>query len=151
VDGRKREVSGYGRKEFINTQVISRGLDERTAAAYRMDLEKFYLWPETSRMPDGSAWEERMEAYLEYLSRERGLRYSTLFRKQKVFEYYLSYLVSRGVLENHRPLKQMSPPEKADTDTLLTKKKWKHSSRLLTRSMRIWTAISADASVSETR
>jgi len=138
-------------EDFISAQVISRGLDERTAAAYRMDLEKFYLWPETSRMPDGSAWEERMEAYLEYLSRERGLRYSTLFRKQKVFGYYLSYLVSRGVLENHRPLKQMSPPEKADTDTLLTKKKWKHSSRLLIRSMRIWTVISADASVSETR
>ena len=109
-------------EEFINTQVISRGLDERTATAYRMDLEKFYLWPETSGMPDGLAWEERMEAYLEYLSREKGLRYSTLFRKQKVFGYYLSYLVSRGVLENHRPLKQMSRPEKADTDTLLTKK-----------------------------
>ena len=27
---------------FINTQVVSRGLDERTAKAYRLDLEKFY-------------------------------------------------------------------------------------------------------------
>ena len=32
--------------DFINTQVISRGLDERTAKAYRMDLEKFYFWLE---------------------------------------------------------------------------------------------------------
>ena len=32
--------------EFIHAQVISRGLDERTAIAYRMDLENFYLWPE---------------------------------------------------------------------------------------------------------
>ena len=36
--------------EFINTQVIDRGLDERTAMAYRKDLEKFYLWPEASGM-----------------------------------------------------------------------------------------------------
>ena len=27
-------------ERFINTQVVSRGLDERTARAYRMDLEK---------------------------------------------------------------------------------------------------------------
>ena len=32
-------------EDFIENQVISRGLDERTAIAYRMDLEKFYLWP----------------------------------------------------------------------------------------------------------
>lgn len=31
---------------FINTQVVSRGLDERTAIAYRMDLEQFHSWME---------------------------------------------------------------------------------------------------------
>ncbi len=31
-------------ERFINTQVVSRGLDERTAKAYRLDLEQFYLW-----------------------------------------------------------------------------------------------------------
>ena len=100
--------------EFIDTQVLSRGLDERTAMAYRKDLEKLYLWLETSSMegksgnaeaPEntGSFLEERMEAYLDYLSREKGLRCSTIFRKQKVFGYYLSYLVSIGRLESFRP------------------------------------------------
>ena len=98
-------------EQFINAQVISRGLDERTAIAYRMDLEKFYLWPGavSSSVPGEDAWEdqmeERMETYLEYLSRERGLRYSTISRKQKVFSYYLSYLVSRGILKGYRTLK----------------------------------------------
>ena len=31
-------------EDFISTQVVSRGLDERTAKAYRLDLEQFYLW-----------------------------------------------------------------------------------------------------------
>ena len=33
-------------EDFIANQVVSRGLDERTARAYRMDLEKFYGWME---------------------------------------------------------------------------------------------------------
>ena len=114
-------------EQFINAQVISRGLDERTAIAYRMDLEKFYLWPDavSSSVPGEDAWEdqmeERMETYLEYLSRERGLRYSTISRKQKVFSYYLSYLVSRGILKGYRPLKPVEHTREAPVDTLLTK------------------------------
>lgn len=34
-------------ENFIHTQVVDRGLDERTAKAYQMDLEHFYLWLET--------------------------------------------------------------------------------------------------------
>ena len=34
--------------EFIHTQVISRGLDEHTAKAYRLDLELFFRWMEAS-------------------------------------------------------------------------------------------------------
>ena len=114
-------------EQFINAQVISRGLDERTAIAYRMDLEKFYLWPGavSSSVPGEDAWEdqmeERMETYLEYLSRERGLRYSTISRKQTVFSYYLSYLVSRGILKGYRPLKPVEHTREAPVDTLLTK------------------------------
>lgn len=33
-------------ENFIHTQVVGRGLDERTAKAYQMDLEHFYLWLE---------------------------------------------------------------------------------------------------------
>ncbi len=119
--------------EFIDTQVLSRGLDERTAMAYRKDLEKLYLWLEASGMKGKSGnaecpgnadffLEEQMETYLDYLSRERGLRCSTIFRKQKVFGYYLSYLVSAGRLKSIRPLKPMGHPKKASIDTLLTKK-----------------------------
>ena len=137
--------------EFIDTQVFSRGLDERTAMAYRNDLEKLYLWLEVSGMKGKSGnaecpgnaeclgnaecpgnaecsgnadslLEEQMETYLDYLSREKGLRCSTIFRKQKVFGYYLSYLVSAGRLKSFRPLKPMGHPKKASIDTLLTKK-----------------------------
>lgn len=145
-------------EDFISAQVISRGLDERTAKAYRMDLEKFYFWLEEhepedvkaveasqedarrseerdaaaqNQQPDSAigstksaetGWEAQMENYLEYLSREKGLRYSTIYRKQRVFGYYLAYLLSQGVLEQYRPLQPLGPPREASVDTLLTKK-----------------------------
>ena len=120
-------------EDFISTQVISRGLDERTAIAYRMDLEKFYLWLDVPGVPEKVGWEleetnqddkieDRMEAYLEYLFTEKGLRYSTISRKQKVLGYYLSYLVSRGIRKDHRPLKPVSHSQEDSIDTLLTKK-----------------------------
>ena len=37
-------------EDFISAQVIRRGLDERTARAYRMDLEKFYVWLEAAEV-----------------------------------------------------------------------------------------------------
>ena len=162
-------------EDFISIQVISRGLDERTAKAYRMDLEKFYGWLEDAvgagKAADGTVdgtvtavgttkkpaaeknhvekseaagvleqklaneadipgpkaegkvgWEDQMEAYLAYLSREKGLRYSTLYRKQRVLGYYLAYLVSQGVLEKSRPLHPVPQPREASVDTLLTKR-----------------------------
>ncbi len=164
-------------EDFISTQVIDRGLDERTARAYRMDLEKFYVWLEETKLeelacitesgtetstaavpmaenaveaepvaeiavkaesaaenavqvesaaeaPGVSAlyWEEQMETYLEYLSCEKALRYSTVYRKQRVFGYYLAYLVSQGVLEQCRPLRPVTQPRESSVDTLLTKK-----------------------------
>ena len=140
---------------FINTQVVSRGLDERTAKAYRLDLEKFYRWLEsgeegghdlsrTGGQPDeGERAEpatdknelarnrknmnvdsvsEKMEDYLNYLSREKGLRYSTVCRKQRVLGYYLSYLASQGILDQYQPLKPVAQVREEAADMLLTKK-----------------------------
>ena len=136
-------------EDFISSQVISRGLDERTARAYRMDLEKLYVWLDESgkaeinpagdkqselsseavavigngklsAMP-GGGWEDQIDAYLAYLSGEKGLRYSTIYRKQRVFGYYLAFLVSQGILEKSRPLRPVSQPRAASVDTLLTK------------------------------
>ncbi len=123
-------------EDFISAQVISRGLDERTARAYRMDLEKFYFWLEEQKPQYGktveanqekanrteTGWEAQMETYLEYLSGEKGLRYSTVYRKQRVLGYYLAYLVSQGVVEQFRPLRTLRPPRESSVDTLLTKK-----------------------------
>ncbi len=123
-------------EDFISAQVISRGLDERTARAYRMDLEKFYFWLEEQEPQYGktveanqekanrteTGWEAQMETYLEYLSGEKGLRYSTVYRKQRVLGYYLAYLVSQGVVEQFRPLRTLRPPRESSVDTLLTKK-----------------------------
>ena len=44
-----------------SSQVISRGLDERTAKAYRMDLEKFYFWLEEHEPEDVKAVEASQE------------------------------------------------------------------------------------------
>ncbi|MCI8957875.1 MAG: tyrosine-type recombinase/integrase [Lachnospiraceae bacterium] len=123
-------------EDFISAQVIGRGLDERTARAYRMDLEKFYFWLEEQEpqhmetVEDNqekanraeTGWEAQMETYLEYLSGEKGLRYSTVYRKQRVLGYYLAYLVSRGVVEQSRPLRALRPQRESSIDTLLTKK-----------------------------
>lgn len=128
-----REMYPNRIEDFIDTQVISRGLDERTSKAYRMDLEKFHLWLEKTQAEknavgegvlesERTSLEEQMDTYLEYLSREKGLRYSTLYRKQRVFGYYLAYLVSQGILVQSRPLHPVSQPREASVDTLLTKK-----------------------------
>ena len=86
-------------EEFIHSRVIGRGLDERTVKAYRMDLEHFYLWMDPKA--DEQRYPERMEAYLKYLSEVKGLRSSTVNRKQRVFRYYLSYLISQGVVTDN--------------------------------------------------
>ena len=82
-------------ERFIHDQVVERGLDERTASAYRMDLERFYLWlgsgEDYDARMDGEPrsgchpMPEEMEVYLDHLSREKGLRYSTVCRKHRVF------------------------------------------------------------------
>lgn len=167
-------------EEFITSQVIERGLDERTVKAYRLDLEHLYTWleqesgaaaeaggatgsdpsakpdiyagsdpsvkpdisgrldapagPSVSSKLDAGAgtgmgvafsadfsWEDRMEAYLNYLSREKGLRFSTISRKYRVFGYYLSYLVMQGLIPGCRPLKLGCQAKEEPADSLLSK------------------------------
>ncbi|MDO4329721.1 MAG: tyrosine-type recombinase/integrase [Lachnospiraceae bacterium] len=113
-------------EDFIRTQVIRRGLDERTAKAYRLDLEHFYIWLDQNDISDSASdkegWEEKVEAYLSYLSGEKGLRTSTIFRKYRVFGYYLSYLAHQGYIQKGRPLKRMKPAEEElHSDNPLTK------------------------------
>ena len=128
------KVSGESRDHFIDSfissQVTGRGLDERTAKAYRLDLEKFYLWLESGgrdgcgeagKNSGGSVLDE-MELYLNYLSREKGLRCSTICRKQRVFGIYLSYLASVGIVKQLEPLKPLTHRKEDSVDTLLTKK-----------------------------
>ena len=139
---------------FIRTQVINRGLDERTEKAYRLDLEKFYIWLESDeegcqaagqgrsqlagqersqlagqergRMSGQESYfcsvSDKMEDYLNYLSIEKGLRHSTICRKQRVLGYFLAYLASQGILEQYHPLKPVPPAKESPTDMLLTKK-----------------------------
>ena len=109
---------------FIHAQVNRRKLDERTAKAYRQDLELYFRWLEgandISPLP-GGGWEDSMEAYLKYLSEEKGLRFSTVCRRHLVFGYFLSYLKAEGVIKELRPLKAPGQMREASVDTLLTK------------------------------
>lgn len=116
MDKEARSVRGFrirGRdqiEDFICAQVTGRGLDERTERAYRQDLEHFYLWLEENEETEpstgeGRGWEASMERYLTYLSKDRGLRFSTITRKYKVFGYYLSYLAKTGEIPPCRSLR----------------------------------------------
>lgn len=107
---------------FIRSQVVQKGLDERTAKAYRLDLEHLHQWLALEPPVEQDKWEGKVEAYLEYLSSEKNRRPSTLCRKQRVFGYYLSYLSARGVIERSRPLKSTHLRQKPQKDVLLTKK-----------------------------
>lgn len=124
-------------EEFINTQIDSRSLDERTVKAYRQDLELFFCWLETDepffcalsadtvsksgRDLSDYRWEEKMEAYLAYLSQDRGLRFSTVCRRQLVFSYYLSYLKNQHMIEEFRPLRRPGQERKIPAGPPLSK------------------------------
>ena len=107
---------------FINRQVVQRGLDERTAKAYRLDLEHLHEWLSSDASAERDQWEGKMEAYLEYLSSEKRRRPSTLYRKQKVFNYYLSYLSAQGIIDKATPIKSICIKKDSKKDGLLTKK-----------------------------
>ena len=111
----KTDRAGFQNRieDFISAQVTGRGLDDRTEKAYRQDLEHFYLWMEEHSLSEASGdrdenWETELKKYLDYLSGEKNLRPSTIIRKQKVFTYYLAYLVRQGVLPACRPLTLIS-------------------------------------------
>ena len=61
-------------EKFINTQVVGRGLDGRTAKAYRIDLDLFFRWLESGRQEnvEEEGLERKMEIYLKYLSENEG-------------------------------------------------------------------------------
>ena len=107
---------------FISRQVVQRGLDERTAKAYRLDLEHLHEWLSLDFPVQKDKWEGKIEAYLEYLSSEKKRRPSTLYRKQKVFNYYLSYLSAQGIIGKTRPLKSHYIKKASQKEALLTKK-----------------------------
>ncbi len=116
-------------EDFINSRVKGHGLDRRTEKAYRLDLEHFFAWAEQRQREnivsgekeerETKDWEDRMEAYLEYLNKERKLSFSTLYRKNKVLGYYLSYLAKQGVITRCRSLKPIETADKKNggTDT----------------------------------
>lgn len=134
---------------FISSRVRGQGLDGRTEKAYRLDLEHFHAWakarwaeeqkqdgisdgqteqpqPSKQRTKERS-WEDWMEDYLEYLKQEKKLSLSTICRKNRVFGYYLSYLVKQGILTDCRtlkPIKGWGTKEKETTlaQSLLSKK-----------------------------
>lgn len=107
---------------FISSQVVQKGLDERTAKAYRLDLEHLHQWLALEPPAGRERWEGKIEAYLEYLSSEKNRRPSTICRKQRVFGYYLSYLSSQGIIQETRPLKNTSQQKTPHKEVLLTKK-----------------------------
>ena len=108
-DGKGRAKERLSRdkiEEFIQEQVVRRGSDERTVKAYRLDLEHLYRWLGEGKA--GKLDRTVVEDYLEYLMKEKKLRSSTVTRKYRVLNYYLSYLSEQGLLPDHHPL-SLSP------------------------------------------
>ena len=117
------ENAGFNKliDEFIDSQVIKKGLDERTAKAYRLDLEHLYQWLDSGTSIGREKWERKIEDYLDYLSSEKNRRPSTISRKQRVFGYYLSYLVAQGIIDNTRPLKKKPMKRNTQKNIVLDK------------------------------
>ena len=119
-------------EDFIDEHVTRKGLDSRTEKAYRADLEHFSAWLEQKGSETGQnrrgrigtdQLEDRMEAYLDYLSEEKKLSSATVCRKNRVFGYYLSYLARQGVIARYRtlrPVRRVSPHSQ-DKDQLSKK------------------------------
>lgn len=120
-------------EEFIRSRVAGNGLDQRTEKAYRMDLGLFCAWVE--QVENGSlektfgqgVLEDWMDKYLDYLKREKELSFSTLYRKNRVLSYFLSYLTEKKILAGCRKLKSVGKADKmgekaASLQMLLSKK-----------------------------
>ena len=119
-------------EDFIDEHVTRKGLDSRTEKAYRADLEHFSAWLEQKGSETGQnrrgrigtdQLEDRMEAYLDYLSEEKKLSSATVCRKNRVFGYYLSYLARCGVITRYRSLRPVRRvnPRSRDKDQLSKK------------------------------
>lgn len=76
-------------EKFIQRQVLDKGLDTRTAKAYRLDLTHLYDWMEKQGISEFQ--EKEVKRYLQHLVSEKGLRHSTVTRKSRVFGYYLQF------------------------------------------------------------
>lgn len=106
---------------FVTSQVLKRGLDERTEKAYRLDLEHLHDWIQSQG--NGHVDETAVEKYLDYLQKEKKLKYSTITRKYRVFRYYLEYLEGQGHLSGCRPIScpAMAGGEVGKTDNELSR------------------------------
>ena len=135
---------------FIDEHVTGKGLDDRTEKAYRLDLEHFCVWMsqrqgytpgvkedngdkgDNAEYDAGSGYdtktggknpEEWVEAYLDYLITEKKLSSSTVCRKSKVLDYYLSYLARHGVIARYRGGRAARRLEQKSGDKNLLSKK----------------------------
>lgn len=87
---------------FVKHQVVGKGLDERTEKAYRIDLEHLYQW--LDKHGKEGLREYDIEKYLDYLIKEKKLKYSTVTRKYRVFCYYMEYLADQEIIGKCRPI-----------------------------------------------
>ncbi len=62
-------------QKFVTSQIVKRGLDERTEKAYRLDLEYLYSWIQDRG--DGDVDEKIVEDYRCYLVKEKNLKHSS--------------------------------------------------------------------------
>ncbi len=108
--GPKRQ-SDSRMEDFIKDQSARNRLDERTVKAYQLDLGLFYDWMRENGIASFDS--EVAERYLDYLSREKKLRFSTVTRKYRVLSYFLEYLSKEGHLSGYRPLTPPAPTPQA--------------------------------------
>lgn len=113
---------------FISRRVTGHSLDRRTEKAYRLDLEHFYIWLEQKKGDIFSSDREQrdnlkvwMERYLGYLKVEKGLCASTICRKGRVLNYFLSYLAEEGKISGGGSLKLIQEQEAGESEPTVEK------------------------------
>ncbi len=96
-------------KEYIHKITIERQLSENTVLSYRLDLEEFIEWLESSEINELNP--KSIRYFVAFLSRNK-LSPSSISRKLSSLRQFFEYLKLKNLIKEN-PAKDIKPPRKA--------------------------------------